>query len=811
MFTSSMVEYKRLNMNLWPPPKGPLMTLGIALLSEIISRTLLDIPSVAPLFLAIVYTVFREGFTAGLISAAITIMYALYTFSTPGQILHYDQSGLTRAAVIVFTAPLLATLVGILKRKAEHEHTQASRAHMYQSLLLQHISDAIIITDANFSIELWNPASETIYGWSAAEVKGKTIRDVIPIIRYVNGATREETLAILQDTAHWEGRVIQKHRAGHELLIDGSVHSILDADGTTVGYVAVNRDMTQQAHAEAERKQLLEQLEMERGRLEAILQQMPAGVAIADASSGQVILGNEQLASILRYPSYTPNGTVRYDRYQGFHPDGRPYTPEEWPLARSMSTGKVIRDEEIDILRADGTLGSICVSSAPIYDRQGTIIAGVITFYDITEHKRTEHMQRFLAQASSMLVNSLDYESTIDAIVRLAIPYLADWCCVHLIDERGSLRRPAVAHVDPALEETIRDLQRRYPLDLTSDSPIIQVLHTGQAQWTAEVDDAIIEHVSSDQYHRQMLRVLGFKAYMILPLSARGRTLGAVTFVSAKRRYDPCDLEQAQELTRRCALAVDNARLYSEAQQAIRTRNELILMVSHDLKNPLSAIKGYANLLQRRIQRINPSGAEWLEESLVSIDATAKKMTVLLNELLDFARLQAGQTLELDRRMTDLVTLARQTVAAYQQATERHHIAVVADLPTIVGLYDTARLERVLANLLSNALKYSPDGGEITVEIRREETPTEQWALLSVRDQGLGIPAHDLPHVFEAFHRAGNVIGRVRGTGIGLTSAKQIVEQHGGTLTVSSIEGRGTTFTIRLPLTTDISEQEQIL
>ena len=171
-----------------------------------------------------------------------------------------------------------------------------------------------------------------------------------------------------------------------------------------------------------------------------------------------------------------------------------------------------------------------------------------------------------------------------------------------------------------------------------------------------------------------------------------------------------------------------------------------------------------------------------------------------LDELLDLARLQAGQPLPLDRAPTDLMALARRVVADYQRASERHRVRVEAALPALVGTWDVRRLERMFGNLLANALKYSPEGGEVVVAVEREGEGEGAWAAFSVRDQGIGIPAADLPHLFERFYRAGNASGRIGGTGLGLAGARQIVERHGWTISVESVEGAGSTFTVRLPL-----------
>jgi signal transduction histidine kinase len=229
-----------------------------------------------------------------------------------------------------------------------------------------------------------------------------------------------------------------------------------------------------------------------------------------------------------------------------------------------------------------------------------------------------------------------------------------------------------------------------------------------------------------------------------------------------------------------------------------RQKDSFLAAVSHDLKNPLSAIKARAQFLQRRTEKLE--GAEPVTQGLQAIDQAATRITGMINELLDVARLQAGKPLDLDRQPMDLVDLARQVVAEYQPSTERHEVRVASKAPMLLGQWDRARLERVVANLVANAIKYSPEGGPVQVEVGRERRGGGEWAVLRVRDRGVGIPAADLPRVFDRFYRGSNVQGRIEGTGIGLAGARQIVEQHGGEVLVESKELVGSTFTVRLPL-----------
>jgi signal transduction histidine kinase len=244
----------------------------------------------------------------------------------------------------------------------------------------------------------------------------------------------------------------------------------------------------------------------------------------------------------------------------------------------------------------------------------------------------------------------------------------------------------------------------------------------------------------------------------------------------------------------------------ARAEDAGRLRDEFLSAASHDLKNPLTAIKALAQLMKRRADRSDSSDAEWYADGLSSIDSSSTRMINQINELMDMARLQTDRPLELNFTTVDLVALAN-TVAGSQHPRARSRIRVEADGP-LVGEFDRARMERVLDNLIGNAVKYSPNGGEVLVKLSRESGPAGDWAILAVSDTGLGIPSADLPHVFERFHRARNVVGKVAGTGIGLAGVRQIVEQHEGSITVASKEGVGSTFTVRLPLSPPTPEEE---
>jgi signal transduction histidine kinase len=242
------------------------------------------------------------------------------------------------------------------------------------------------------------------------------------------------------------------------------------------------------------------------------------------------------------------------------------------------------------------------------------------------------------------------------------------------------------------------------------------------------------------------------------------------------------------------------ARARAEAEASLRARDETLATISHDLRTPLTSIRGLAQLLQRRLARGAALSTEELTDRLERIEEQTALMARMIDDLLDVARIEAGRPLELHRESCDLVALAQKTAADVQRTTDRHRLQVVAEAQPIVGAVDCARLERVLLNLLTNAVKYCPDGGDVDLTLRPERRSDGDWAILAVRDGGIGIPPADLPRIFERFYRASNVGDQLRGTGLGLAGAQQIVEQHGGEINVASDPGVGTTFTVRLPL-----------
>ena len=304
---------------------------------------------------------------------------------------------------------------------------------------------------------------------------------------------------------------------------------------------------------------------------------------------------------------------------------------------------------------------------------------------------------------------------------------------------------------------------------------------------------------------RQMLRKDGSGIHVesTTKLLDDGRILAVVRDVTERRRAEEAIRQLNQELEQRVKERT------AELEQAIQVRDELLQVVSHDLRNPLAGIVGNVHFLHNQLAGGNEPDPRKLSAILARIKGATSKMQMLIDELLDFGRLQGGQPLTLQRKPVDIVPLAAQATEQYQHASTLHKLRFESTTSRLVGIWDGARLERVIDNLLSNAIKYSPNGGEILVRVSSGMRGGRMHAYLTIRDQGLGIASDELPHIFEWFRRGPKHSGRISGAGIGLANSRQIIEQHGGSIDVISQEGAGSSFTICLPLTPPSSPDTQ--
>ncbi|MDX6696458.1 MAG: hypothetical protein QOF02_4061 [Blastocatellia bacterium] len=453
-------------------------------------------------------------------------------------------------------------------------------------------------------------------------------------------------------------------------------------------------------------------------------------------------------------------------------------------------------ETEVRVATALANLAGSAISSTELYEEQSRLRS---------EAEDAERRAHYLAEASRVIASTLDYQQTLAQVARLAVPDLADWCAVDMTGEDGELVRLAVAHADPAKVEWASELQRRYPVDMDAPRGVPNVLRTGEAELYTEIPDEMLAAAAIDEEHLRIMRDIGFTSAMIVPLSVQGRTLGAMTFVLAEsgRRYGPSDLAFAEDIARRAANAIENARLYREAQaarhaaeEASRLKDEFLATISHELRTPLTAMLGWAYLL--RAGQLDEQGARG---ALETIERNARSQSQLIDDLLDVSRIITGK-LRLDVRQIDPASFIGAAIEALRPAAEAKGVRIQKVMDTGISSIagDPARMQQVVWNLLSNAIKFTPRGGRVQVRFERVNSHIE----IAVSDTGFGIDAKFLPHVFERFRQADQSTTREHGgLGLGLAIVRHLVELHGGTVRAESHgEGSGSTFTVMLPLLT---------
>jgi PAS domain S-box-containing protein len=410
---------------------------------------------------------------------------------------------------------------------------------------------------------------------------------------------------------------------------------------------------------------------------------------------------------------------------------------------------------------------------------------------ELREEQRRTH---FLAEAGLVLASSLDYRTTLESLARLAVPEIADWCAVDMVAPDGSLSRLAVAHVDPARVEQVREIERRYPPRPDAPFGVPNVVRTGKAELYPEITEELLARSAQDADHVALIRSLGLVSALCVPLHGHGEVLGAITLVAAesRRTYGADDLEFAQELARRAALAVDHALLHEELVRSARQKDEFLAMLAHELRNPLAAIANAGYMLSRL-----PLPAQGTRLGQV-VSRQAGHLSRLVDDLLDVARITRG-SIELRRELIDLSTAVDRAVEAARPLIEerRHHLTIHLPREPVRLLADATRVEQILVNLLHNAAKYTDEGGRIQLTAAREGDE----AVLSVRDTGTGIPADLLPRIFNLFTQGDQPLARASGgLGIGLTLVRRLTELHGGSVAAASDgPGKGSEFTVRLP------------
>jgi PAS domain S-box-containing protein len=476
---------------------------------------------------------------------------------------------------------------------------------------------------------------------------------------------------------------------------------------------------------------------------------------------------------------------------------------EEDTVLASIRAGRRVEHFETIRRARDGRLVPISLSVSPILDAAGTVVGASKIARDISDRRQAEQQaaraaQRdaFLAEATFTLTQSLDYEQTLRKLAGFAVPYLADYCAFDVVDAEGNVVRLAAAHVLREKAEIAEDVRSRYDDPDATTSPS-RVMRSRVPSLIRDVtDEMLVASARGDQERLARIRSLGLVSYLCVPMVAHDRTLGAMTLATAEsgRRFSDDDLRVATDIATRSAMAIEIAQSYEQLRNANRLKDEFLATLSHELRTPLNAVLGYARMLQ--------SGAiakEKVPQALEVIDRNATALTQIVEDVLDVSRIVLGKA-RMRVEPTDVVDVVQDAIATVKPSADAKGIglrcACGGGAATVAG--DHSRLQQVVWNLLTNAVKFTPRNGTIDVRVVQDDSNVK----IIVSDTGIGFPSSFQPHLFERFRQAESGTTRTHGgLGLGLSIAHHIVEMHGGTIQAESKgEGKGATFSVVLPV-----------
>lgn len=399
--------------------------------------------------------------------------------------------------------------------------------------------------------------------------------------------------------------------------------------------------------------------------------------------------------------------------------------------------------------------------------------------------------REFLVVASKVLASSMNYKTTLNSVAQLAVPHIADYCSVDIVDTKGKLQLLALAHIDPKKVAWARKLRQAAPPEKNEYSAVMRVFKTGQSEIMSILTDDMIKALNPKEL--KLIRALSLRSVMVVPICVNKKSVGVIQFISTSEdnMYTANDLSTAQQLAQSAALAIENALLFTRAKQAVTLRDEFISVASHELKTPITSLKVYAQILQQQTGMTHGIASQYLSKMSNQIE----KMIILIQDLLDISRVEIGKlSFKYESFAVDDVV---SEVAESLQATTQKLRIVVDGKTGVVMKGDKDRIGQVLINLLTNALKYSKGGQDVLVTVKKDDNKVS----ISVTDKGIGIDKKHLNKIFDRFYQVSDKKAKpFAGLGIGLYISREIIRRHGGELSVASIRGKGSTFTFTLPI-----------
>jgi PAS domain S-box-containing protein len=625
-----------------------------------------------------------------------------------------------------------------------------------------------------------NPRLAEMFGYSQEDMLGK-VRIFDMVVEEDREMVRSNVARRLAGEQLEEAYTFRAHRKDGT-VIDVEVHGgriELDGEHAVIGMA---RDVTDERRA-------VEDLRASEERLRLVARAVDDVIWEWNIDTGELVWG-ESAPRALRYAPEAMGSSIEW-WYERIHPRERAQVITG--LHTLLEGTEEAWSDEYRFMRGDGSYATMLDRGFVQRDGQGAPLRAIGSMMDITQRRREEDAQRLLARASSILDSSLEAEATLPGLARLLAPGFADLCRIDLFEEDGAARCVASAHVTPGMERAVSEGAPLATDDAGHPSPLARSVRAGDSTLIHEEEDGVPARIGEAGPAHDFWKRLEVRSLLVMPLIAQEHVMGALVLGMARsgRRFGPAEMLLVENLARRTTAALENARLFAMAQRAIRAREEILNVVSHDLRNPLSTVQMSADLLADGAQERREDHRKWLE----TITNAVGQMNWMIEDLLDAARIDQG-AFSVDPSNHDVAALLAKVEQSFGPLASEKEIRLECIAPKdLPGVWlDALQIQRVLSNLIGNALKFTPKGGAIRVEAAQEGSAVR----FSVSDTGPGIPQEELAHVFDRYWQARQ--GDRRGVGLGLAIAEGIVTAHGGRIWAESGEDEGAAFHFTLPV-----------
>ncbi|HMQ31516.1 MAG TPA: PAS domain-containing protein [Chloroflexaceae bacterium] len=664
----------------------------------------------------------------------------------------------------------------------------------------------VMMCDTALRVRYWGPWLAAQSGLSAEQVAGRPLGELFPDLaargleRYFARALGGATVPVRQrDHGYLLPLPAPPNNVGLAHMQQRATIAPLVVEGQVVGALTVITDMTERVTQDLLLRQTIEQQDETLALLDTLITKAPIGFAFVDTELRYRGI-NERLAAINGLSVEEHLGRTLWDVVPNLADQQIPH------LLEVIETGEPLINAEVtgETQARPGLPRVWQVSYYPVHTSSMRRLGVGVLVTEITEQRRAEERERFTSELSEALTASLDYQATLDALVQTVVPFLADWAVIHTMGDRGGAPFTSVAHADPQKAELARRVQALLPALLGPGGPVGPVLRDGRARLAAGIGDAELAASAPDPESLELMRALEPRSALLVPLSVGGVAIGVLSLArcGSGAPYTTDDLTLAEEVGRRAIVALENARLFAAAErsramaeEAVQLRDAFFSIAAHELRTPLTTLLGRAQLLQKWLAQ-DDGADQRTQRSMRIVVEQSQRLNRMITALLDVSRIQAGR-FSIEPALMDLGALVRRVVEETRTTLTSHTLVLQEAGAPLLMRGDEVRLEQVLQNLLSNAIKYSPAGGEVRVTVGAAGGE----AAVTVRDNGIGIPAASQGQLFRRFYRAANAERQgISGLGIGLFVVNEIVELHGGRIGVTSAEGDGSTFVVRLPL-----------